>query len=182
MIVLASASPRRAEILRAAGIDFTVRAAEVNEDIRPEEAAGAYVQRLARDKARAAQAGGETILGADTSVVAGKEILGKPSSEADAARMLRKLAGRWHEVMTGICLCREDRELVDMAVTRVKFAAMSESEIAAYAASGEPVDKAGGYAIQGMASRYVERIEGCYFNVVGLPVSLVWRRLAEFRG
>ncbi|MEZ5351485.1 MAG: Maf family protein [Bryobacteraceae bacterium] len=182
MIVLASASPRRAEILRAAGIDFIVQAANVPEDVAPGEDAGAYVRRVAAAKARAVDGGGLIVVAADTTVVVDGEIMGKPEDRHDAARMLRLLAGRWHEVITGVCIraplaAGAEREIVDAAVTRVLFGPMTAAEIDAYAGTGEPLDKAGAYAIQGLASRHVERIEGCYFNVVGLPVSMVWRRL-----
>jgi len=179
MLVLASQSPRRSEILRAAGFDFTVRHRVVDETALPGERPEDYVERLAEMKARAVEAGPEdTVLGADTTVVIEGEMLGKPADHNDARRMLRCLAGRRHEVMTGICLRRADAVTRDCAVTAVWFTPMSEAEIEGYVASGEPMDKAGGYAIQGLASKFIERIEGCYFNVVGLPVALVYRRLA----
>lgn len=178
MLVLASRSPRRAEILRQAGIPFSVRAAEVDETPRHGEKPEDYVRRLAEEKARAVDAGpDETILAADTTVVIDGEILAKPLDEADARRMLAQLSGRKHEVLTGIALRRGDNLIVDWAATEVWFALMTETEIAGYVASGEPMDKAGGYAIQGLASKFIEKIEGCYFNVVGLPVALVYRRL-----
>ncbi|HWC96108.1 MAG TPA: Maf family protein [Candidatus Sulfopaludibacter sp.] len=183
MLVLASQSPRRSEILKQAGIPFTVRAASVDESPLPGEKAEEYVQRLAEWKAVAAPAeAGDIVLGADTTVVIDEEMLGKPADEADARRMLGLLAGRRHEVLTGICLKRGDTVLRDWAATKVWFSAMNEADIAEYVASGEPMDKAGGYAIQGLASKYIERIDGCYFNVVGLPVSLVYRRLKEVAG
>jgi septum formation protein len=179
MLVLASQSPRRSEILRAAGFDFTVRPAVVDETALPGERPEDYVERLAEMKARAVEAAPEeTVLGADTTVVIEGEMLGKPADHDDARRMLRRLAGRRHEVMTGICLRRAAAVTRDCAVTAVWFTPMSEAEIEGYVASGEPMDKAGGYAIQGLASKFIERIEGCYFNVVGLPVALVYRRLA----
>ena len=178
MLILASKSPRRAEILTQTGFEFRVRAADVDEARLDREAPDAYVRRLAAEKARAvAMHGGEIVLGADTVVVIGEEVLGKPSGAAEAARMLRLLSGAEHAVITGICLRTTEREVADSAATRVRFSAMSESEIEAYVASGEPMDKAGAYAIQGLAARYIERIDGCYFNVVGLPVSLVYRTL-----
>ena len=122
---------------------------------------------------------GEIVLGADTEVVVDRDVLGKPSDSEDAARMLRRLAGREHEVITGICLRWLDGTLVDSATTRVRFLAISDEDIAEYVASGEPMDKAGAYAIQGLASKYIDRIEGCYSNVVGLPISLVNRRLKD---
>ncbi len=178
MLILASKSPRRAEILTQAGFAFLVRAADVDEARLEGEAPDAYVRRLAVEKARAvAVEEGEIVLGADTVVVIGGHVLGKPRDMAEAARMLRLLSGAEHEVITGICLRTREREVADSAITRVQFSAMSESEIGAYVVSGEPMDKAGAYAIQGLAARYIERIDGCYFNVVGLPVSLVYRRL-----
>lgn len=177
-LVLASRSPRRAELLAAAGIEFTVRAADIDETPRDGEEPRAYVLRLAEEKARAVEAGGdETVLAADTTVVLGNEIMGKPADAADAARMLRALAGRRHEVITAICLRRGDRVVPDIASTSVWFTPLSEAEIADYVASGEPMDKAGAYGIQGLASKFIERIEGSYTNVVGLPVSLVYRCL-----
>lgn len=177
-LVLASQSPRRAEILRQAGIRFTIRAAEVDESPLAGEDPGEYVQRLAEAKARAVAASEEEIvLGADTTVVIDGEILGKPADAADARRMLALLAGRRHQVMTGICLRRGGGVVRDCAITDVWFAPMAEAEIADYAASGEPLDKAGAYGIQGLASKFIERIDGCYFNVVGLPIALVYRHL-----
>ncbi len=183
MLVLASQSPRRAAILEQAGIRFSVRFASVLEQREPGESPESYVRRLALDKARAvSRAPREIVLAADTIVVAGAEVLEKPSDIADAARMLEQLSGRVHRVITAICLRHDEGELVDAASTEVVFSPMSAQEIAYYAASGEPMDKAGAYAIQGLASRFIERIDGCYFNVVGLPVSLVYRRLKEIPG
>jgi len=181
-LVLASRSPRRAELLAAAGIDFTVRAAEIDETPRQGETPFAYVLRLAEEKARAVECGpDEVILGADTTVVLDGEILGKPLDAADAARMLTALSERKHEVVTGVCVRGPGRSVCEAAATSVWFAPMTEAEIAEYVASGEPMDKAGAYAIQGLASRYVERIEGSYGNVVGLPVAMVYRMLRQFR-
>ena len=178
MLVLASQSPRRAEILRNAGIPFTVRSAEVDETPLEAERPGPYVRRLAEAKARAIHAAPhEIVLAADTTVIAAGELLAKPVDAADAHRMLRLLSGRRHEVVTGICIRRGDDVLCDQASTAVWFAPLTAAEIEDYVNSGEPMDKAGAYAIQGRASRFVERIDGCYFNVMGLPVSLVWRHL-----
>jgi septum formation protein len=183
MIVLASQSPRRAEILRNAGIPFTVRVAEVDETPWEAERPAPYVRRLAEAKARAiAATPGEIVLAADTTVVAAGEILAKPVDAADARRMLRLLSGRRHEVLTGVCLRRGEEMIRDHAATAVWFAGLSAEEIDAYVESGEPMDKAGAYAIQGLASRWVERIEGCYFNVMGLPVAMVWRHLRDMGG
>ena len=180
MLVLASRSPRRQEILRQAGIAFLVRTAEVDETPLAGEKPDDYVRRLAEAKALAApREDGETVLGADTTVVIDGEILGKPADDGDARRMLRLLAGRRHEVLTGICLRHDGRLLRDSASTAVWFAPLSDRQIDGYVASGEPMDKAGAYAIQGLASKFVTRIEGCYFNVMGLPVALVYRRLQE---
>jgi len=178
MLVLASQSPRRSEILRQAGIQFTVRIADVDESARRGEIPADYVQRLAVDKASAIQAApGDTVLGADTTVVIDGEILAKPIDAADARRMLSLLSGRRHDVLTGICLRRGSHIVRDFATTGVVFAAITAEEIEDYVASGEPMDKAGAYAIQGLASKFVERIEGDYFNVMGLPISLVYRHL-----
>lgn len=179
-LILASASPRRAELLRAAGIPFTVRVADIDETPLPHEDPAAYVVRLAREKARAVpRAADEAVLAADTTVVVAGEIFGKPTGPEDAARMLRTLSGRAHEVLTGVCLLRGESEAADLARTAVWCAPLTESEIADYVASGEPMDKAGGYAIQGLASKFILRIEGSYANVMGLPVDLVYRLLSE---
>jgi septum formation protein len=178
-LVLASRSPRRAELLSAAGIEFTVRASDVNETPREGESPRDYVLRLAEEKARAVEAGDdEVVLAADTTVVLDGQIMGKPEDAADAARMLRALAGQRHEVVTAICLRRCDRVVRDIASTSVWFTPLSDREIADYVASGEPMDKAGAYGIQGLASKFIERVEGSYTNVVGLPVSLVYRLIS----
>jgi nucleoside triphosphate pyrophosphatase len=179
-LVLASRSPRRAELLKAAGFEFTVRVADVDETPRDGEAARDYVLRIAGEKARAVQAAGdEVVLAADTTVVLGGEIMGKPADAADAARMLRALAGKRHEVITAICIRRGDDVKTDTASTAVWFAPLSDAEIADYVASGEPMDKAGAYGIQGLASKFIDRINGSYTNVVGLPVALTYRLLRE---
>jgi septum formation protein len=184
MLVLASQSPRRSEILRLAGIPFVVRGTPVDETPLAGEKPEDYVRRLAECKALAVKAApDEIVLGADTTVVIGSEMLAKPEDAADARRMLELLSGRRHEVLTGICLKLPTQVIVDWAVTAVWFVPMNEREIEDYVASGEPMDKAGAYAIQGLASKYVEKIEGCYFNVMGLPVALVYRHLrAEAAG
>jgi septum formation protein len=180
-LILASASPRRAELLRAAGIDVDVRPADVDESVQPDEPPGRYASRVALAKARAIsqQTPNQFVLGADTVVVVDDRILGKPTDSADARRMLRLLSGRVHVVMTAVILIRGaglPGETGDARVerTEVEFASLSRDEIDWYAATGEPMDKAGAYAIQGRASRFVTRIEGSYSNVVGLPVSLVY--------
>jgi len=179
-IVLASRSPRRAQLLAAAGIEFTVRVSDVDETPLGSEAPRDYVLRIAETKARAVEANDdEIVLSADTTVVLGNTIMGKPSDAADAARMLRALSGNRHEVITGICLRRGDRVVSDIATTSVWFAPLSDTEIADYVASGEPMDKAGAYGIQGLASRFIDRIDGSYSNVVGLPVALTYRLLRE---
>jgi septum formation protein len=178
-LVLASGSPRRRELLAAAGLEFTVRPASVDETPLPGESPSAYVERLAEEKARASWRDGELTLGADTTVVVDDEILAKPEDPADAQRMLRRLAGRAHDVLTGYCVFDGAKARTGVARTRVVFHAMDDDEIAGYADSGEPFDKAGAYGIQGLASKFVERIEGCYFNVVGLPVSRVYALLKE---
>jgi len=181
-LILASQSPRRAELLRQAGIPFVVRVAQVDENPLPGERPEEYVVRLAERKAMAVEAAPEEIvLGADTTVVVGGAMLGKPSSQAEARHMLLRLSGRRHQVLTGICLRYGGQVVRDWAATQVWFSAMSRREIREYAASGEPTDKAGACAIQGLASRYVERIEGCYFNVVGLPVALVYHHLQALK-
>jgi septum formation protein len=179
-LILASASPRRAELLSAAGLAFTVRVADIDETIWPGETPRAYVSRLAREKAQAVAQAGEIVLGADTTVVIGDEIAGKPVDADDARRMLRLLSGAWHEVLTAVSLVSDEQALSDIAVTRVKFAPLGEAEIDWYISTGEPFDKAGAYGIQGYASRLVESIEGSYSNVVGLPVQMVYRMLREF--
>jgi septum formation protein len=176
VLVLASASPRRAELLRAAGIRFDVVAADVDERQHEGEDADAYVRRLATAKAThvAGAHPGRLVLGADTTVVVDGQVLGKPLDAADAASMLRRLSGRSHQVLTGVCLIGPDaRADAAVASTTVEFRPLTPSEIEAYVASGEPMDKAGAYAIQGGAGRFVTRIDGDYDNVVGLPVALI---------
>lgn len=183
MLVLASASPRRQELLRRAGIPFEVQPADIPEDPLPGEGAKPCAERLARDKALAVarQRPQDIVLGADTVVVVDGQLLGKPCDAADAARMLRMLAGRKHQVITGVCLVVGGQWSVASETTLVTVSEITDSDIAGYVASGEPMDKAGAYAIQGIASRWIPRIEGDYSNVVGLPVALVWRMLREAR-
>jgi septum formation protein len=183
MIVLASASPRRQELLRNAGIRFTVQPADIDESPIAGESARDCAERLAREKALAVSQTRprEFVLGADTIVTVDDLVLGKPRDGEDAARMLRMLSGRTHEVITGVCLAMPRGENPDMKagseMTRVTICNISEDEICDYVATGEPMDKAGAYAIQGRASRWIPRIEGDYSNVVGLPVSLVYSML-----
>ena len=177
-LVLASQSPRRRELLVTAGIPFTVRAREVEEIRAPGEPPDAYACRLAYAKAEAAwEDRDEIVLGADTIVVLDQSVLEKPRDAADARAMLHRLAGREHTVITGICLRHPGGVQVDSSATRVRFTPLTDAEIDAYVATGEPMDKAGAYAIQGLASKFVERVEGCYFNVIGLPLSQVYRYL-----
>jgi nucleoside triphosphate pyrophosphatase len=178
-LILASASPRRAELLRNAAIAVRIEPAHVPEQPFQNENPVDYAQRLARDKARAVYARhpDSAVLGADTVVVVDEHLLEKPADEHDAARMLRLLSGRSHQVITGVCLVSPGFERTEAEVTQVVFSPLSEDEIASYVQTGEPMDKAGSYAIQGIASRWVERIEGCYFNVVGLPLPRVYRML-----
>ncbi len=180
-LVLGSRSPRRAELLTAAGIPFVVRVADIDETPRPDESPREYVLRLAEEKGRAIPAAPhEFVLTADTTVVLDGRILGKPMDAADAARTLSGLSGNRHDVITGVCLMRGGQRLaLAAASTAVWFDPMTDDEIAEYAASGEPMDKAGAYAIQGTASRWISRIDGSYSNVVGLPVALVYRLLGE---
>lgn len=196
MLVLASASPRRQELLRNAGIAFVVQPADVDETPLAGELPRDCAERLAREKALAVfkTRPRDYVLGADTIVVVDETILGKPVDASDADRMLRLLSGRVHRVTTGVCLVKpvdsgqgpvaDDAELrskvrTASATTLVTVCELSEDEIRAYIATGEPMDKAGGYAIQGMAARWIPRLEGDYSNVVGLPIALVYRMLRE---
>ncbi len=177
-LVLASGSPRRAEILRAVGWPFEAVSADVDEALRAGESPARYVERLAREKAEAVARGrlSGLVLGADTTVVAGGEILAKPVDTEDARRMLRRLAGRWHEVLTGVAMVRAEDKRVEVAHerTRVRFCRMTDEEVDWYVGTGEPADKAGAYAVQGRAALFIEGLEGDYWNVVGLPVRLVY--------
>lgn len=186
-LILASASPRRKELLAQAGYTFEVRAAQIDEAVRPGEDPIAYVVRLAREKAQAvfrdavnsgqfsvvSEKCGLVVLGADTTVNLDGHILGKPEDAADAARMLRMLSGRTHRVMTGVAVVTEHRVEVAAEVTGVRLLTLSDAEIEEYVATGEPMDKAGAYGIQGMVAKWIPRVEGDYFNVVGLPLALV---------
>ncbi len=191
MLVLASASPRRQELLRNARIPFLVQPADIDETPLPDESARACAERLARNKALAVWRlrPQDTVLGADTVVVIGTQILGKPVDAPDAARILRLLSGHTHEVITGICVIpahssehgiEVPRKIVTTSETTiVTVNQLTEEEILDYVATGEPMDKAGAYAIQGVASRWIPRIEGDYSNVVGLPVAAVYRLLRD---
>jgi septum formation protein len=188
MLILASGSPRRRELLAQAGLKFTVAAANLNEDVLPNEAAAAYVQRLAEEKAQAIWNANSTagtsdepliVLGADTCVVCDSHILGKPADTADARRMLELLSGRTHAVLTGLAVVTGGKIIRGVEITQVTFNCLEDAEIAQYIASGEPMDKAGAYAIQGFAARWIPRIEGCFFNVVGLPIARTIALLAE---
>ena len=178
-LILASASPRRAELLRAAGYTFDVIVADVDESIRPGESPSTYVRRLAADKSAAVRIPDGIVLGADTTVVVDGEILGKPRDDHEAASMLRKLSGRAHEVLTGISLRTASGEWGRVEKTRVYMTELTADDVAWYVASREGLDKAGGYAVQGLASRFIPRIDGSYSNVVGLPVALVTAVLQE---
>jgi septum formation protein len=186
-LILASSSARRQELLRSAGFDFDVRPSGVEEARLPDENPESYVRRTARDKALAVATSALSVpdalvLAADTEVVVSGEILGKPRDGEDAARMLRLLSGRTHRVITGVCLARPlgSIEALEHETTRVTFRKLDDREIRHYIRSGEPFDKAGAYAVQGLASRFVTRIEGSYSNVVGLPISLVYSLLKPF--
>jgi septum formation protein len=179
-LILASASPRRAELLRSAGYAFDIVVADVDETVLPGESPAVYVRRLAAEKSAAAMARVYTtadadtvVLGADTTVVVGGEILGKPRDDDECGAMLRRLSGQAHQVLTGVSLRQAAYEVGRVETTSVVFRALTHEEIAWYAASGEGRDKAGGYAIQGLASRFIPSISGSYSNVVGLPVACV---------
>jgi septum formation protein len=197
-LVLASASPRRKQLLTQAGYVFAVEVADVDESVLPGEAAAAYVQRLAEDKAREVlerywnpihdtealrkRPPGLVVLGADTTVVCDGEILAKPENAEDAMRMLRSLSGRTHEVMTGVAVATRARVLCGVETTLVTFSPIPEAELVRYCAMHEPLDKAGAYGIQGYAARWIPRIEGDYFNVMGLPIARVVRMIEEAVG
>jgi len=188
MLILASSSPRRRELLTLAGLDFTVEAADLDERIQPGETPAKYVQRLAVEKAQAIwdrnSASDSTgapliVLGADTTVVHDGEIMGKPADQAEARRMLEALSGRTHQVLTGIAAVTRAGVVSEVEITQVFFDLIGEQELVRYLASGEPLDKAGAYGIQGYAARWIPRIEGCFFNVMGLPLARTMALLAK---
>ncbi len=193
-LILASGSPRRAEILTSVGWEFTKDSADIDETEFPGEKPEDYVQRLAREKAEtvAAKYSDAIVLGADTTVVIDSQILGKPADLTDAKRMLKTLSGNWHEVLTGVAIIKSEpsaaadgltskfRSVVGIQKTRVKFVEMSDAEINFLAEKGEPLDKAGAYAVQAQAALFIEKIEGDYWNVVGLPVSLVYELIKDW--
>lgn len=184
VIILASNSPRRRELLRQIGVVFTTDPADVDERVLPDETPEGYAVRVSLDKARvaAARAGGGMVIAADTIVVLDDDILGKPADERDAARMLARLSGRMHRVITGIAIidAATGKNLTGTSVTRVWFRDLPGDEIQAYVKTGEPLDKAGAYGIQEKGALLVDKIEGCYFNVVGLPLSLLGKMLEAF--
>jgi septum formation protein len=177
--VLASSSPRRQELLKLLIPDFEVVPSDVDESVHAAERPETMVARLAREKALAVQGQRPSacIIGADTVVVCEEVILGKPASHEDAGSMLRKLSGKTHQVLTGVCLVYLDSLFAECVTTDVTFRRLLDAEIEGYVQSGEPLDKAGAYAIQGLGARFVEKINGCYFNVVGLPVSSLYRMI-----
>lgn len=183
-LILASASPRRAELLRTMGVCFEVVPANLDETPLPGESGAAHVARLARAKARAVQLGTATglpVLGADTTVIGGGRLLGKPRSEAEAMAMLQALSGGTHQVCTAIALVQGDREAAVTVATAVTFRVLSVAQCHAYWRSGEPADKAGGYALQGLGGVFVTRIEGSCSAVIGLPLAETYTLLQEFR-
>ena len=190
MLILASSSPRRSQLLSQAGFDFTVDASDIDERMQPGETPAKYVQRLAVEKAQAVwdrhkdtEDGDDPliVLGADTTVVCDGEILGKPVDQADARRMLEMLSGRTHQVLTGIAAVSRRGVVSEVEITQVFFDLIDEQELIRYLASGEPLDKAGAYGIQGYAARWIPRIEGCFFNVMGLPLSRTMALLTKAR-
>ena len=180
-LILASASPRRQELMKLLRFDFEVRASGVPEEPRRGESPTQLVMRLARDKAEAVRDAGPDcwVVGADTVVVCGAEVMGKPESPEAAGDMLRKLSGRTHEVLTGISIRHRQLRHASFVETTVRFTALSDRDIQEYVSTGEPLGKAGAYAIQGYASRFVQHIHGCYFNVVGLPLAHLHRTLMQ---
>lgn len=178
MLILASQSPRRKELLTQLHIPFTIRVADIDEGMDPTAPPIAEVARVSRKKALAVPRDpGDTVIAADTIVVVGSEVLGKPRDEADAARMLRALSGRQHQVMTGVTVLKGEAVLTHTEVTDITFRTLSENDIRRYIATNEPNDKAGAYGIQGGAAIFVEAIHGDYYNVVGLPLCRLWQML-----
>ena len=180
-LILASQSPRRKELMEKCGLVFDVEAADIDETMNMAEDLREEVKRLAYRKAQHVleRHPSAVVVGSDTIVVVDGEVLGKPGDEADAKRMLRQLSGRSHEVMTGLCIINEDRCFTDVSVSTVRFEVLNEKEIDAYVNTGEPMDKAGAYAVQGIASRYISRIEGDYYAIMGLPLSMVYETLKD---
>lgn len=195
-MILASGSPRRSEILNSVGWEFEKHVADIDETEKNGEKPADYVQRLAREKAEevAKHYDNALVLGADTTVVIDGQILAKPSDTDDARRMIKMLAGRWHEVLTGVSIVRSSefrvqssnennlKSVVGLQTTKVKFAEMNDDEIEFLVREGKPLDKAGAYAVQAQASLFIEKIEGDFWNVVGLPINLVYRLMREFDG
>lgn len=195
-LILASGSPRRSEILNSVGWEFEKHVADIDETEKNGEKPADYVQRLAREKAEevAKHYDNALVLGADTTVVIDGQILAKPSDTDDARRMIKMLAGRWHEVLTGVSIVRSSefrvqssnennlKSVVGLQTTKVKFAEMNDDEIEFLVREGKPLDKAGAYAVQAQASLFIEKIEGDFWNVVGLPINLVYRLMREFDG
>ena len=180
-LILASQSPRRRELLGLTGLDFIVRVADIDETMDPGKAPFEEVARVSRAKAEAvARKPGDVVIAADTIVVCGNEVLGKPHSEADAFRMLKLLSGRSHEVMTGMTVLRDGEAITHTEVTKIHFRSLGDAEIRAYIASGEPMDKAGAYGIQGGAALFADQMEGDYYNVMGLPVCRLAMLLRAF--
>jgi septum formation protein len=188
MLILASSSPRRRQLLEQIGLTFTIESADIDERLQPGEAPAKYVQRLALEKAQAvwerhrnedASSDPILVLGADTAVVLDGEVLGKPIDTADARRMLELLSGRTHQVLTGIAAVSRNGMVSEVEITQVFFDLIEEPELVHYLMSSEPMDKAGAYGIQGYAARWIPRIEGCYFNVMGLPLARTIALLAR---
>lgn len=178
-IILASASPRRAELLKQIGVEFELVPSQIEERPHPDEAPGDYITRIARAKVVAVARGRDSglVIGADTVVVLDGRLIGKPENQADAHRLLRLLSGKWHAVLTGVALYDVEtrHEVADYEKTLVKFAQLNDTEIDWYVNTGEPMDKAGAYGIQGLGGLFVDEIAGNYYNVVGLPIPLVYR-------
>ena len=180
-LILASGSPRRVEILTSVGWAFSKEVPDVDESEIDGERPGAYVRRLSESKAAAVAASypGQLVLGADTTVVIDNQIIGKPVDDEHAESMIRLLSGRWHEVLTGVAVMKDGRVKVGLQRTSVKFAELSDEEIRFLVEHGEPLDKAGAYAVQAQAALFIEKIDGDYWNVVGLPISLVYKLVTE---